>query len=52
MKLKGKWRDIEKAEKPSVYKAFRTFPIASDKALIRIRSATIILRTEWLESKE
>ena len=41
-----------KAEKPSVYKAFRTLLTLSDKVLIRIRSTAIILRTEWLESKE
>ena len=49
---KRKMARYEKAEKPSVYKAFRTSPTASDKVLIRIRSTAIILRTEWLESKE
>ena len=51
-RIRGVAQDHEKAEKPSVYKAFRTSPTASDKVLIRIRSTAIILRTEWLESKE
>ena len=52
MKLKGKWREIEKAEKPSNHKAFRTSPTSSDKVLIRMPSNAIILRCEWLVSKE
>ena len=44
--------EVEKAEKPSVYKAFRTSPTSSDKVLIRMPSNAIILRCEWLVSKE
>ena len=50
--IKKKIGYIEKAEKPSVYKAFRTSPTSSDKVLIRMPSNAIILRCEWLVSKE
>ena len=42
----------KKSLKASNIKAFRTSPTASDKVLIRFRSTAIILRTEWLVSKE
>ena len=48
----NEWEWFKKAEKPSVYKAFRTLPTLSDKVLIRMPSNAIILHCEWLVSKE